>query len=297
MAEEKVYDCIIIGAGPGGLQAAIYLGRYNMNVLLIDRGGGRTHHARQIENFLSHKVISGREILERGLEQARSFSVRIEKARVDRVVKSAYFEINTAESVFLSRFLIVSSGVSDNLPPIENLHKFLGTGYFTCVDCDGYKTMGRKLVVLGNSIHTVRLAFALKEMYTSEITLMLYFYEPPDDFKELLAEEGIPLIKGRPTRFIGDEILEALELEDGRLFECEAVMGDFGYKLNDAFLSELPLKRDGKGFKYVTNHHFESSLDGLYIIGPLNTGTDQVVVAAGEGAVAAIEIKKRILQI
>ncbi len=71
--KEKIYDCIIAGAGPGGLQAAIYLGRYNRSVLIIDRGGGRTRHAKHIENFLSHKVISGQEIIERGIEQANIF--------------------------------------------------------------------------------------------------------------------------------------------------------------------------------------------------------------------------------
>jgi thioredoxin reductase (NADPH) len=297
MTEEKVYDCIIIGAGPGGLQAAIYLGRYNRDVLLIDRGGGRTYHARHIENFLSHKVISGREILETGMEQAKNFHVQIEKARVTRVIKNGPFEVYAGENRFLSRFVIVSSGVYDNLPPVENVYQYLGTGFFTCVDCDGYNTTGRKLAIIGNSIHTVRLAFAMKEMYTKDITLVLYFYDPPDDIKDLLEEEEIPLIKGRPEKIIGAEKIEAIELRDGRRFACEVIMSDFGFKLNNAFLSELPLKRDGEGFKYVTNHNFESSIDGLYIVGPLNTGNDQAIIAAGEGAAAAINIKKSLLQI
>jgi thioredoxin reductase (NADPH) len=73
MVEEKIYDCIIIGGGPGGLQAAIYLARYKRDILLIDRGGGRTRHAKHIENFLSQKAISGKEIIEIGIEQARNF--------------------------------------------------------------------------------------------------------------------------------------------------------------------------------------------------------------------------------
>ena len=66
--------------------------------------------------------------------------------------------------------------------------------------------------------------------------------------------------------------------------------------MNDEFLKELKLKRDAHGFKYIVSREFESSLDGLYIVGPLNTGQDQVVIAAGEGAVAALEINRRILQ-
>jgi len=296
MTEEKVYDCIIIGAGPGGLQAAIYLGRCNRDVLLIDRGGGRTRHARQIQNFLTHKTISGREIVELGIEQAKSFNVRIEKGLVTRVVKKEFFEVYTGERLHLAKFVIVSSGVYDNLPDIENLYKFLGTGLFTCVDCDGYKTTGRKLVVIGNSIKTVHLAFGMKEMYTKDITLVLVFYEPPEEYRAELMEEGITLIKGRPAKILGDEKIEAMELKDGRRIPCEVIMSNFGYKLNDEFLSELNLKRDSEGFKYLVNHVCESSLSGLYIVGPLNQGGDQAIVAAGEGAVAAIDLKKRLLE-
>jgi len=297
MPDEKIFDCIIIGAGPGGLQAAIYLGRYNRSVILIDRGGGRTYHARAIENYLTQRVISGREIVAIGTEQARIFHARIEKGRVTKVLKKDNFEVYTEKSEFPSKFVIVSSGGYDNLPPIENIFKFLGTSFFTCVDCDGYKTTGKKLVIIGNSISTVRLAFAMKEMFTKDIVLLLYFFDPPEEYKESLREEGISLQKGRPGRIIGNEKIEALELQDGRRLECEAVMSDFGLKLNDDFLAELPLKKDGRGFKYVVDHNFESSLDGLYIVGPLNTGHDQAIIAAGEGAVAAIEINKRLLNI
>jgi thioredoxin reductase (NADPH) len=294
---EKVYDCIIIGAGPGGLQAAIYLGRYNRDVLLIDRGGGRTLHARQIQNFLTHKSISGREIIELGIEQAKSFNVSVEKGLVTSVARKEFFQVYTGEKLHLSKFVIVSSGVYDNLPDIENLYRFLGAGFFTCVDCDGYKTTGRKLAVIGNSIKTVHLAFGMKEMYTKDVTLILVFTEPPEEYRAEMMEEGIAFIKGRPARILGDKGIEAIEMKDGRLIPCEVIMSNFGYKLNDEFLSGLNLKRDGEGFKYMVNRAFESSLSGLYIVGPLNQGGDQAIVAAGQGAVAAIDLKKKLLEL
>jgi thioredoxin reductase (NADPH) len=291
-----LYDCIIIGAGPGGLQAAIYLGRYNRKTLIIDRGGGRTRHARMIENYLTQKAISGNEIIDRGLEQAKSFNVQVEKGLVITVTKGKHFEVSAAAIAYHSKFVIVSSGVSDHLPPIENFHNFLGAGLYTCVDCDGYRTTGKKLLVIGNSINTVLLAFGMKEMYTDDVTLILYYFDPPESYKEELRNEGISLIKGSPMKIIGETSIEAVEMQDGSRAPCEAIMSNFGYKLNDEFLSGLSLKRDVNGFKYVTNHNYESSLSGLYIVGPLNTGHDQVVIAAGEGAVAAIDIKSRLLE-
>lgn len=295
---QELLDCIIIGAGPGGLQAAIYLGRYRRRVLLLDRGGGRTWHARHIENFLTQRAISGSEIIRLGMEQARHFGVTVEKARVTRVTRMEdHFEVGAGEARHLSKFVVVSSGVYDNLPEIENVHRFLGTSFYTCVDCDGYRTTDKKLLLIGNSIYTVRLAFAMKEMYTKDVTLLLIIYDPPDAYKEELSDAGISLVKGRPVRIIGDERMEGLELRDGRKIACDVIMSNFGFKLNNDFLSELSLQRDGKGFKYVTNHHYESSVSGLYVVGPLNTGHDQVIIAAGEGAVAAIDINKRLLEL
>ncbi|MBI5639987.1 MAG: NAD(P)/FAD-dependent oxidoreductase [Nitrospirae bacterium] len=296
MTEEFIYDCIIIGAGPGGLQAAIYLGRYNRRVLLIDRGGGRTTHARHIENFLTQKAITGREIIELGMEQARNFHVEIKKGVVTKVAKGANFEVYAGDVRYLARFVLVSTGATENFPSIESLHKFLGTTLFTCIDCDGYRTTNKKLVIIGNSIKTVHLAIAMKEMYTRDLTLILYTDKAPEEYKEELKEENIGLIIGRPVRFIGDEKLEAVEMHDGRKIPCEVVMSHFGYKLNDSFLGGLNLKRDRDNFKFITNSTFESSLSGLYIVGPL-IGNDQVVIAAGEGAVAAIELKKRLIEV
>jgi thioredoxin reductase (NADPH) len=287
-----IYDCIIIGAGPGGLQAGIYLGRYNRKVLLIDRGGGRTWHARHIENFLTQKTISGPEIIRTGMEQARHFNVIIEKGHVTRIAKQEYFEVETKEGLFFAKFVIVSTGANDNLPPIENVHRFLGTFFFTCVDCDGYRTTGTKLAVIGNSLKTIHLAFAMKEMYTRDVTLILYFLAPPEEYASMLREENIPFITGRPAKLIGEERIEQIEFQ---CVECETVMSNFGYKLNDEFLAGLDLRRDGEHFKYVTNRANESSMTGLYILGPL-TGNDQAIIAAGEGAAAAIDIKKRLLE-
>lgn len=292
-----IFDCIIVGAGPGGLQAAIYLGRYNRKVLLVDRGGGRTHHARHIENFLTQKEISGKEIIKLGMDQARSFNVVIEKGLVTQVRKHDLFEVNTENTIYHSKFAIISSGVQDDLPPIENLYKFLGTGFFTCIDCDGYRTTGKKLVIIGNSIKTAHLAIAMKEMFTDDITLILYTDKVPDAYKEELRGENIRLIIGRPIKILGDVSVEAVELKDGQTIGCEVIMSHFGFKLNDGFLSGLDLKRDAKRFKYMVNSSYESSLKGLYLVGPLNTGNDQVVIAAGQGAVAAIDIKKQLLNL
>ncbi len=294
--EDRIFDCIIIGAGPGGLQASIYLGRYNRDVLLIDRGGGRTSHAHFIENVLTHRLISGAEIIRRGLEQASRFNVQIVADRVTKVEKDDLFVVSTAGAVYRSRTVIASTGVSDVFPPIEHVHRFLGTSYFTCIDCDGYRTTDKKLVVTGNSQHAVNLALAMKKMFTKDTTFIPYEMILPPASAEVLADEGIRVVAGKPVRIIGTKVMEGLELEDGTRVVCEAVMASFGVKLNDDILAGLPLKKDAEKIRYVTSGVYESSLRGLYLVGPLNTGQDQVVIAAGEGATAAIDINKHLLE-
>ena len=294
--EDRVYDCIIIGAGPGGLQAAIYLGRYNRDVLLLDRSGGRTWHARHIENVLTHREISGSEIIERGMEQARRFNVRIEQKLVVSLRKDGLFIVSTADAEYRSRYVIAASGVYDILPPIKNIYRYLGTGYFTCVDCDGYKTTNKRLVVMGDHIEAINIALAMKQMFTKDITFIPYRFSLPDSAEEVLEEEGIRVETVEPVKLIGEPELKALELKNGERIACDAIMASFGTKLNDGFLTDLSLKKDAVGFKYAVNSQYESSLRGLYIVGPLNTGQDQVVIAAGEGAVAAIDINKRLLE-
>jgi thioredoxin reductase (NADPH) len=290
------YDCIIIGAGPGGLQAAIYLGRYNRTVLLLDRSGGRTWHARHIENVLTHGTISGSEIIERGIKQAKRFRVQVERKRVVAVQKKGMFIVSTPDETYQAPYVIVSSGVYDILPPIENVFRFLGTGYYTCIDCDGYEMTDKKVVVLGDRLEAVHVALAVQQMYTRDITFIPYRFALPESAAEVLSEEGINIITDEPVRIVGDKGVEGLELKNGGLVRCEAIMASFGMKLNDDFLTGLSLKRDAVGFKFVVNSSFESSLRGLYIVGPLNTGNDQVVIAAGEGAVAAIDVNKRLLE-
>ena len=296
MAEDHVYDCIIIGAGPGGLQAAIYLGRYNRRVLLIDRGGGRTTLARYIENYLTHKAISGQEIISLGIEQAKSFGVEIMRGVVDEVRKNrAIFEVKTERDTVTGRFVVVSTGGKENIPEIENIYQFFAKTIVTCIDCDGYHFTGKKTVIIGNSIKSANLAMGMREMYSKDITLILCTDKLPEDYKEELKAEGIAYVVGRPKRFLGREAVEAVEMEDGTLIPCEMVMSHFGFKLNDAFLAGLNLKKESDNRTYQVNRDFESSLGGLYLVGPL-CGHDQVVIAAGEGAIAALDIKKRLLE-
>ncbi|HAK61430.1 MAG TPA: NAD(P)/FAD-dependent oxidoreductase [Nitrospiraceae bacterium] len=298
IGNETVLDCIVIGAGPGGLQACIHLGRYNFRVMLFDTPGGRTSYAKHIENYLGIPVVSGPDLLETGLSQAKSFGVMVENVKVDRVLgREGQFEVQAGGKTFRSRFVIAASGAKETLAPFKNLHRFFGHSYYTCMICDGYRTTGKKLLVIDRTVNGVRMSVGMKQMYTKDVTFLAHGFSLAPVYRALLEEEGIGLVEGRPEELLGEATLEGVRLSDGRVIPCEVILGWGGISLNEEYLEGLDVERDAEGFKIMTKSSGESSIPGLFVLGALREGHSQAIISAGQGAEAAIEISTRIVEI
>lgn len=293
------FDCIIVGAGPGGLQAAIHLARYNRSVTLFNRPGGRTWHARHIENYLGIDLVAGPELIRTGLAQAERFGVDIRRGRVEGVTRceDGIFEVHADGERHRARFVIAASGARESLPHLKNIERFFGTSYLTCLICDGYRTTGRKLVVTDRTANGVRTAVGMKELFTDDVTFLAQGFEPPRDLAALLADEDIPWIEGRPEELVGAKDLQGIRLADGRTVPCEVVMGWGGIALNDGYLAGLAPERDADEFKIVAGSHGETSVAGLFVVGALRQGHSQAVISAGQGAEAAIAIAARLVEV
>jgi len=292
------HDCVIIGASPGGLQAAIHLGRYHRRALLLDHGGGRTRHALHIENYLGIPAISGKNLTDLGIEQVKNFGGQFQREHVESVVvANGGFVVTSDHGHYHSPFVIAATGVTEKIPTIARMNLFFGRSVFSCIDCDGYHTIGKKLVIVANSLDGVRLALAAKQMFTPDLTLVL-----PDglllpDLADLLDEEGIATLAGTPQEFLGDQVLTGLRLHTGEETPCQAAMLSYGYTLNDRYLAGLDIVRDGNRTEIVTNHLHETSLRNLFAVGALKPGNPQAIIAAGQGCQAAIEINRRLLEL
>ena len=295
---ETLLDCIVIGGGPGGLQACIHLGRYNFRVVLFHTPGGRTGYAKHIENYLGIPIVSGPALLETGLRQVKNFGIVIENATVDRVTpRGNHFEVMAGNRTWRSRFVIAASGAKETLAPFKNIARFFGHSYYTCMICDGYRTTGKKLLVIDRTVNGVRLSVGMKQMYTRDVTFLAHGFTLAPVYRALLEGEGIGLAEGRPEELLGETALEGVRMSDGRVIPCEVILGWGGISLNDGYLEGLDLERDAEGFKIVTRGNGESSIPGLFVLGSLRTGHSQAIISAGQGAEAAIEISTRIVEI
>lgn len=294
----KLMDCIVIGGGPGGLSAAIYLGRYNFRAMLFNTFGGRTGHAKHLENYLGIPLVSGPDLLKTGLEQAKRFGVVVRSEKVDRISgREGAFDVHAGGTTWKSRYIIAASGANETIAPFKNLHKFFGHSYHTCMICDGYRMTGKKIAVIDRTVNGVRMSVGMKRMYTKDVTFIAHGFSPAPVYRALLEEEDIGLVEGRPEELVGERLLEGVRMQDGRVVPCEAILGWGGITLNDQFLEGLDPERDAEGFKIAVKPNGESSIPGLFAVGALRTGHSQAIISAGQGAEAAIEISTRIVEV
>jgi thioredoxin reductase (NADPH) len=163
--------------------------------------------------------------------------------------------------------------------------------------CDGYRTTGKKLLVIDRTLNGARLSVGMKQMFTRDVTFLAHGFSLSPQYAALLEEEGIGLVEGRPEELIGEKTLEGVRLADGRVIPCEVILGWGAISLNDEYLEDLPLERDAEGFKILTKGAGESSISGLFVVGALRQGHSQAVISAGQGAEAAIEISTRIVEL
>jgi thioredoxin reductase (NADPH) len=265
---------------------------------MFHRPGGRTHHARHIENYLGLRAVSGGELIETGLVQARSFGVRVENAKVERVSGTeGDFEVLAGGKTYRTRYVIAASGAKETIAPFRNLARFFGISYFTCMICDGYRTTGRKLVVIDRTVNGVRMSIGMKQMYTSDVTLISHGFSLSSHYAQLLDDEGIGRVEGKPEELLGEKVLEGVRMSDGRVIPCEVILGWGGISLNDEYLEMIDPERDAEGFKIMTKPNGESSVAGLFVLGALRQGHSQAIISAGQGAEAAIEISTRIVEV
>jgi Thioredoxin reductase len=293
-------DCLVIGGGPGGMTAAIYLARMNRAVRLIDGGKSR---ASLIPRSYNHPGfpggIRGRDLLARMREQLQELRVEIlqDDATDVRKTSEGFFSVSIAGGRSLTgQNLVFATGLVDNLPPFENARGMVAEGYLRiCPICDGFEIGGRPVCVIGSTMRAVAEARFLKT-FSSSVSIVTLGETPsweggPDG---LSSDEGIavvtaPLASLKKT----GETETSLRFADGTLLDGVVLYSALGVRPRSALAAGLGLALEEDG-RIATSAHQEAAIEGCFAVGDVVTGLNQLGVAMAQGEIAAVAIHNRL---
>jgi thioredoxin reductase len=295
----SVYDVAIVGGGPAGLTAAMWLGRYRHSVVLVDSGDPRNWQTRGVNGYLGLPNVTPAALRGSGRDEARRYGAELIDGCVESVERAddESFRVTLENGATLAaRRVLLAFGVKDIWPDIPGLDHIYGATAYHCPDCDGHETIGKKTVVIGVGRRAVGLALSLAT-WTRELVICTNGADP-ELSEPLLAQLdalNIPVLTSRVTCAVHvDRLLQALELEDGMTLDCERLFFSIGRYLADDLAQRLGCERDEEGFITIDTHHHTSVRD-VYAAGDLVPGTQIALAAAAGGAKAAIALHHSLL--
>lgn len=294
--DDNILDCLVVGGGPAGLTAAIYLSRYYLDIVVVDGGKSRAAWIPTSHNHAGFPDgINGKELLERMCEQARKYGTRIECGQVTRIEKGedGLFTAEWGAGPVKARTVLLATGVTNRRPPIdEEFHDAaMAVGLIRyCPICDGYEVTDKKVGVLGNADRGPGEAIFLRS-YTADVTLI----DPdgPIDFsnedRKRLNDAGVKLVDG-PVTMIEPGEGEILVEVPSACLSFASIYPALGSDTHVSLAEMLGLKLSADRC-IVTDDHQRTSLEGVYAAGDVVKGLDQISHAMGEGGVASTTIR------
>ncbi|MBA14935.1 MAG: thioredoxin reductase [Sphingomonas sp.] len=288
-------DCIIIGAGPAGLTAAIYLGRFHLRIRLFDCGTSRAALIPRTHNHAGYPDgIKGTDLLRRMREQAAHFGACREEHRVTRIEPiDAGFRVRTEDSEWLTRSVLLATGVENYRPDMdERLHdQALARGLIRyCPICDGYEATDKRIGVIGTSDHGMREALFLRG-YSADVTLIApdAAHDLDRECQSALDDAGIARIDGPCGGWAIENDRIALDTAAGRMM-FDTVYPALGSRIRSELAVAAGADADDLGCLKVDSHQ-RTSIPGLFAAGDVVKGLDQISHAMGQGGVAATSIR------
>jgi len=288
----QIYDVVIIGAGPAGIQAAIHASRKKTSVLVLGRAGNSALHGAHIENYAFVAGVSiGAGLLEIGLEQAKNFGAEISPEDVLKITQEdALFsiELESGRSVG-ARTVIFCMGVSKKKLGVAGEKEFAGKGVSYCVDCDANFYRGATVAVAGDRSAAVDGALTLLD-YAAKVYLVAAELNVSEELLERLKASQVECIESAVQQINGDRVVNSLLLANGATLEAEGVFIELGSKGALELATQIGVQLDTESFKYIeTNRRQETNIPGVYAAGDIVGPPYQMAKAVGEGCVAGME--------
>jgi thioredoxin reductase len=287
-----VYDVLIVGGGPAGLNAALVLGRCRRRVLLVDKGEPRNAPSRAVNGYLTRDGCKPHDLRRIGRgELERYDTVGVRDGEVLRAEgRNSHFaiELNGGERVE-GRKLLLATGLHEDLPPVEGFAELFGRGVWNCPYCDGWEHRDQPLAVYGKGKSGKNFALELT-IWSRDL---VYLTDGPadlsDDERAELAGEAIRLDERKLARLEGIVFTEGEPLARAGLFFI------YGERAASELVTQLGCELTPKGT--IPTHSYEkTNIPGLYAAGDASRRVQFAIVAAAEGAMAAFAINTELLK-
>ena len=300
--DECILDCLVVGGGPAGLTAAIYLARFHLDILVVDGGKSRAAWIPCTRNHAGFpEGIEGSELLQRMRAQACKYGAKIETefvTKLEREAKSGLFTATWGSGEARARSVLLATGVTNRRPPIdEELHDdALARGLIRyCPICDGYEVTDRKIGVIGSDSHGVAEAVFLRS-YTADVTLIApdkALRLKPED-QQRLKDAKIDCVDG-PAQAVAiahDHIV--IDTAEGH-YTFDSIYPALGSDTHVQLAEMVGADLSNENCIKVDSHQ-RTSVAGLYAAGDVVIGLDQISHAMGEGGVAATTIRNDLFE-
>ena len=285
------YDTAIIGGGPAGLTAAIYLARYRRTVVVIDRGGSRAALIPTSHNHAGYpQGIHGEDLLAAMRTQAAQFGAELIGGEIEHIRAAGQDWHLTGPSLDLTtRTVLFATGTVNRYPDIpRGVHDAaLAAGTLRyCPICDAFEATGQRIAVVGAESHGVAEALFLRT-YSDRVTLFTMVQcELHEKDRADLAKAGVSWDPRPIASYDFSDKSVRLGFADGSAVEADTLYPALGSDPNDSLIKQLGLRTTSDD-SILTDSHQRLGLDGLYAAGDIVSGLDQISVAMGQAAVAA----------
>lgn len=280
-----MYDVIVIGSGPAGISASIYLKRAQKNVCIISDENSALKKAKKIENYYGVKSISGEALYNIGVEQAKELEIPMVKDEVTNISFDKNFIVRTVNNEYEAKYVIIATGTNRSAPKVKGLKEFEGKGISYCAICDGFFYKGKDVAVVGNGNYAIHEAETLK-LVAKSVTILT-------NGKKMIENRDASdfEVDETPIReFRGNNVINEVEFENNSSKKVDGVFIAIG----TASSVDLARKIGAviKGNNIVTNENMQTTVKRLYACGDCTGGLLQVNKAVYEGAISALDIIK-----
>lgn len=276
-----MYDSVIVGKGPAGITAAIYLKRAGFNCLVIGKDGGNLEKNTKIQNYYGIEEITGKELLIKGIKQAEKLNIEVITDEVIEIEYNNNFFIKTINNNYESKTVILATGNKRKTPNIDGINNFNGKGISYCAVCDGFFYKNKEVAVIGNGEYAKNEVNHLLPLAKKVILLT--------DGKEINANNiNVDIDNREIKKFKGDNKLQEIEFKDNSKLKVDGAFLAIGTATSTDLAQKLGVLIENN--RIIVDEKMKTNVKGLFAAGDCTGGLLQISKAIYEGSQAGLSV-------